>query len=128
MPYQVASTLQMLVYTTYWNSNSLTYKWFQPPPPQTCKKGRRLGALRPEGFRAGRRHSVKSTALVAIMIKFWLATDGDPSVPYMTINILNKFLLITKLIKSKHSYLTKIVRISSNSFWEQKEILKFFCA
>ena len=43
---------------------------------QTWKKGQR-----PEGFRAGRRYSVKSTALVAIMIKFCLTTDGDPSVP-----------------------------------------------
>ena len=60
------------------------------------------------------------------MIKFRLATDEDPSVPYMTINILNKFLLIIKLIKSKLSSLTKIMRISSNSFWGQKEIFKFF--
>ena len=56
----------------------------------------------------GRKNSVKSTALVAIMIQFRIAMDKDPSVPYMTINILNKFLLIIKLIKSKLSFLTKL--------------------
>ena len=74
-----------------------------------CERAITLGVRTIPG--TGRKNSVKSTALVAIMIQFRLAMDEDPSVPYMTINILNKFRLITKLIQSKLSSLTKILQI-----------------